>query len=210
MTALCESYWYPVYAFLRRSGHGDDEARDLAQGFFTRLIEKRDLATADPQRGRFRAFLLGSVRHFVANERDRARAAKRGGGRAPLSIDFADAERRYALEPADPATPETLFMRQWALTVVNRAVARVEADYVARGRGVLFERLRPLLLVGEPGPGRREVAEGLDMSETALNVALHRVRRRLRRELKEEVAQTLVDAGDVDHELGQLMSALGA
>jgi RNA polymerase sigma factor (sigma-70 family) len=206
---LCETYWYPVYAFVRRSGCNADEARDVTQDFFARLLEKRDLGMADPARGRFRGFLLGSVRHFLSNERDRARALKRGGGQSPLSIDQTDAEGRYAIEPADPSTPETLFMRHWALTVLDASMRRLADEYAAQGKQLVFDRLRPALTGAETGVSRREMAAELGMSENALNVVLHRMRRRFRHKLKEEVAQTLVDPSDTDDELGRLMAALG-
>jgi len=208
LATLCETYWYPVYAFVRRSGCDADEARDVTQAFFARLLEKRDIGSADPGRGRFRAFLLGSVRHFLSNERDRARALKRGGGQSPLSIDQADAEGRYAIEPADPATPETLFMRHWALTVIDAAMQRLAEEYGTQGKQEVFEKLRPALTGADPGTPRREMAAELGMSETALNVVLHRMRRRFRHKLKGEVAQTLADPGDTDDELGRLMAGL--
>jgi RNA polymerase sigma-70 factor (ECF subfamily) len=209
LSILCETYWYPVYAFVRRSGCDPEEARDLSQGFFARLLEKRDLGSADPARGRFRGFLLGSVRHFLSNERDRVRALKLVGGQRILSIDEVDAEGRYALEPVDPVTPEILFLRQWALTVVESAMKRLAEDYQTKGKGHLFERLRPMLTGSDPDVPRRELAEELGMSETALNVAIHRMRRTFRHKLKEEVAQTLADPADAEDELGQLMAALG-
>jgi len=209
LSTLCEAYWYPVYAFVRRSGCDPEEARDLSQGFFARLLEKRDLGSADPARGRFRGFLLGSVRHFLSNERDRERALKRGGGQRILSIDQKDAEGRYALEPIDPITPETLFLRHWALTVVDSAMKRLAEDYRTKGRSRLFERVRPMLTGSDPDVSRCELAEELGMSETALNVAIHRMRRTFRHKLKEEVAQTLADPADAEDELGQLMAALG-
>jgi RNA polymerase sigma-70 factor (ECF subfamily) len=209
LATLCESYWYPVYAFVRRWGGNADEARDLTQAFFARLLEKRDIGSADPARGRFRGFLLGSVRHFLSNERDRARALKRGGGQLPLSIDQTDAEGRYAIEPVETATPETLFMRQWALTVVEASMRRLADEYAAQGKKVLFDRLRPALSGAETGTPRQQLAAELGMSETALNVVLHRMRRRFRHKLKEEVAQTLADPEDTEDELGRLMAALG-
>jgi DNA-directed RNA polymerase specialized sigma24 family protein len=208
LATLCENYWYPVYAFVRRSGCDPDESRDLTQGFFARLLEKRDIGSADPVRGRFRGFLLGSVRHFLSNERDRARALKRGGGQSPLSIDQTDAEGRYVIEPADPATPETLFMRHWALTVIDASMLRLAEEYAEHGKQEIFEKLRPALTGADTGTPRSEMAAELGMSETALNVVLHRMRRRFRHKLKEEVAQTLADPGDTDDELGHLMAAL--
>jgi RNA polymerase sigma-70 factor (ECF subfamily) len=208
LASLCEAYWYPVYAFVRRSGHGAEDAGDLTQGFFTRLLDKRDIATADPARGRFRGYLLGSVKHFLANEKARERALRRGGGRASLSIDAQDADRQYSLEPADPATPEKLFLRSWALALLRRSTERLAEEYGAQGRRVVFELLRPMLTAETDAPSRKEVAAQLDMTENALNVAVHRLRRRFRQTLKDEVAETLADPGDIDNELRALLAIL--
>ena len=205
---LCESYWYPVYAFIRRSGHEPEAARDLAQGFFARLLERRDIGGAEPGRGRFRAFLLGAVRHYVANERDRERAARRGGGQPLFSIDYDDADRRYAREPVERDTPERLYFRSWAAALVRRATTSLASDYAARGQGELFEALRPALLADGTELPRRDLAERLGMSEDALNVALHRLRRRLRRKLRDEAAQTLADPAEADDELRSILALL--
>jgi RNA polymerase sigma-70 factor (ECF subfamily) len=208
LSTLCEAYWYPVYAFVRRSGYSAEEAHDLTQGFFTRLLEKRDIESADPGRGRFRSYLLGSVRHFLSNERDRELAAKRGGGQRILSIDGAEADQRYTLEPVETETPEKLFLRQWALTLVDAALNGLAEEYADRGKRLLFERLRHAL-VGESGEtSRSELAEELGMSETAINVTVHRMRRRFRQRLKEAVGHTLEDPGEAVDELGRLMAAL--
>jgi RNA polymerase sigma-70 factor (ECF subfamily) len=210
LATLCETYWYPVYAFVRRSGHDAEDARDLTQGFFTRLLEKRDVGGATPLHGRFRGYLLGSVKHFVANERARERALKRGGGRSPLSIDYGDADRQYNLEPVEPETPETLFLRNWALALVRRATDRLGEEYGVQGKRVVFERLRPML-TGEPdAASRKEIAESLNMTENAVNVAVHRLRRRFRHQLKDEVAETLADPGDIEDELRALLAILAA
>jgi len=208
LATLCESYWYPVYAFVRRSGHDADDALDLTQGFFARLLEKRPFGKADPALGRFRGYMLGSVKHFMAHERAHANALKRGGGRAPLSIDRADADRRYNLEPADPDTPEDLFLRNWALALIRRATERLGEEYGAQGKRVVFERLRPML-TGEIDTGsRKSIAESLDMTENALNVAAHRLRQRFRHSLKDEVADTLADPGETEEELRALLAIL--
>lgn len=205
---LCETYWYPVYAFIRRSGHDPDAARDLTQGFFARLLEKRDIAGAEPARGRFRAFLLGAVRHYVANERDRDRALRRGGGEALLSIDYQDADRRYAGEPADRDTPERLYFRSWAAALVRRATEGLRADYGARGQGELFDALRPALLSDETDLPRRDLARRLGTTEDAVNVALHRLRRRFGRRLREEAAETLADPAEAGDELRSILAML--
>jgi len=208
LAVLCESYWYPVYVFVRSTGHAAPEAEDLTQGFFARLLEKRDLRSADPARGRFRFFLLGSVRHFVANAEARERAVKRGGGRAPLSIDFHDADRRYRMDVVDPTNPEKLFLRNWAVALVARATERLAEEYGARGKRSVFERLRPMLAGESPAGSRRELAERLGTTENALNVAVHRLRREFRRALRDEVAETLSDPAEAENELRTLMAAL--
>ncbi len=210
LATLCNAYWYPVYAFVRRAGNDAEYARDLTQGFFARLLEKRDLGAADPARGRFRSFLLGSVKHFLANERDRAQALKRGGGREPLSIDGDDADRRYCIELVEASTPEKIFLRNWALALVRRATDRLGEEYGAQGKRGVFERLRPTLTGEAGGSSRRELAEQLGMTENALNVAVHRLRREFRETLKDEVAQTLADPTDVEDELRAMMAVLGA
>jgi len=208
LATLCEAYWYPVYAYVRRSGQKAEDARDLTQGFFARLLEKRDIAGADPVHGKFRDYLLGSVKHFLSNERARERALKRGGGRVPLSIDYQDADRQYGLEPADPVTPETLFLRNWALALVGRATERLGEEYGAQGKRVVFERLRPMLTGDTEAAKRGKIAESLDMTENALNVAAHRLRRRFRHQLREEISDTIADPDDTEDELRALLSIL--
>jgi DNA-directed RNA polymerase specialized sigma24 family protein len=208
LATLCEAYWYPVYAFVRRSGHDAELARDLTQGFFTRLIEKRDIGAADPGRGRFRAFLLGTVRHFLANERDRERALKRGGGRPLLSVDFDGADQRYRLEAVEGATPEKLFLRGWARSLVARATELLAREYGTQGKRIVFERLMPVLTGDDLGASREELGRQLEMTEGAVNVAIHRMRRRFRHTLKEEVSRTLVDPVETEEELRALLGAL--
>ena len=203
---LCENYWYPLYAFVRRQGHDPPDAQDLTQEFFARLLEKGWLESVSREKGRFRSFLLASMKHFLANERDRARALKRGGGRAPVPLDAKSAESRYAIEPADPMTPEKVFDRRWALTLLDQVLKRLRAELAAGGKAVLFEELKPAL-TGEPTPYAR-VAEKLGMSEGAVKVAAHRLRRRYREMIRAEVAQTVGNEKDVDEELRDLMSAL--
>ena len=149
---LCTAYWYPLYAFVRRQGHGVDDARDLTQGFFASFIAGDYLEGLDPERGRFRSYLLGALRHFMANERERGRAQKRGGDRRAIALELDEAERRYAVEPVDEASPERLFERRWALTLLERTLERLRAEQERRGRGPVFERLARFLDGGE-GPG---------------------------------------------------------
>src|SRR5262245_6284008 len=150
LSTLCETYWYPVYAFIRRSGKDGDEARDLTQAFFTRVLEKDYFGQARQERGRFRSFLLSWVRHFLSNQRDFEQAQKRGGGQAPLSLEFDDGERTYQIEPVDPDTPERLYERRWALAAIEAALARVRAKYEESKKADLFARLRPFLTGDEP------------------------------------------------------------
>lgn len=208
LARLCEAYWYPLYAFVRRSGHDAAAARDLTQGFFARLLEKRDLAAADPGRGRFRSFLLANLKFFLANERERQGALKRGGGRAPFSMDFEGADSRFGLEPAHGETPERAFERTWALALLERVLELVGREYARRGQGELFEALRPELTGAEP-ESRRALAERLSMTEGALKVALHRLRRRYGDALREAIAETVADPSEVDREIGALFEVLG-
>lgn len=206
LSVLCRSYWYPLYAYARRQSHGSADAEDLVQGFFARLLEKRELAAADRTRGKFRAFLLAAFKHYIANVRKAANADKRGGGRSHVSIDFDGADERFRMEPADTETPERAFSRSWAREMLDRSLERLREDYRERGRGRLIEELEPYLGGEEPTYAR--TAEALGMTEGAVRVAVHRLRRAFRELLRAEVAQTVQDPGDVDGELGQLMEAL--
>jgi RNA polymerase sigma-70 factor (ECF subfamily) len=205
---LCHVYWYPLYAFVRRQGHTPDEAQDLTQEFFVRLLDRDFFAPVDRAKGRFRSFLLAACKHFLANEHDRARAQKRGGGRAVLSLDFGDAEGRYRLEPADALTPERAFERQWALTLLDQVLARLKAEFIEAGKGPLFERLKGFLAGDRSvGPYERVAAE-LDMTEGALKVAVHRLRRRYRELLQEEIGRTVSDPNEARDEIADLFAAL--
>jgi DNA-directed RNA polymerase specialized sigma24 family protein len=209
LAALCGSYWYPLYAHARRRGLHAEDARDRTQAFFARLLETDGLAVADPGRGRFRSFLLAAFGHFLANEWDRERAARRGGGRPALSLDVAAGESRYRLEPADEATPERIFDRQWALTVLDRALERLRDEYHRGGKGDLFDALKPAL-AGDRGTPYAEVAGRLGMTEGAVKVAAHRLRGRCRDLVRDEVAQTVGAPDEVDDELRHLFAALGS
>jgi len=204
---LCASYWYPLYVFTRRRGHAADEAQDLVQGFFAYLLEKGTLATADEARGRFRTFLLAVYQRFLSHERERDRARKRGGDRRIVSIDAADAEDRYRREPFHELTPERIYERRYALTLLDRVLARLESDFVNRGRGELFDRLKPTLTGGD-ATGYADLAAGLGMSPGAVKVAVHRLRRQYRDALREEIAQTVDGPEEIDDELNRLLEAL--
>lgn len=204
---LCAAYWYPVYAYVRRRGHDHHRAQDLTQAFFARLLEKNDLADADRTRGRFRSFLLTACQHFLANQHDYAKAKKRGGGRSHVALDFADADYRYAREPAHDDTPERLFDRRWALDLLDRALTELRGEYEESGRGKLFEALKGTLTGGSEAYA--ELAESLDMSEGAVKVAVHRLRQRYRDRLRAAIAETVEKPEDVDDEVRDLFAALG-
>ena len=206
LSTLCESYWYPLYAFARCRGQGRTEAEDLVQGFFARVIEKHDLGAADPARGRFRAFLLTAFKHYVANQRKAAAALKRGGGKKLLSLDLDDADRRYLHEPSHDETAERLFDRSWALAVLGRAMERLAQDYADRGRGTLYEVLAPSLGGEEFDTG--EAAEELGLTEGAVRVAVHRLRAAYGKALRAEIRETVADPGEVEDELASLMESL--
>ena len=206
---LCGAYWYPLYAFARRRGLDHHAAQDAVQAFFARLIEKQDLAAADRARGRFRSFLLASLSHFLANEWDRERAQKRGGARRRLSIDEAQAELRYADEFAIEGSPETLFERQWARALLARALAAQEAEWTRAGRAALFARLKPYLTADGSDTTHAEIAQELSLTENAVRIALHRLRKRYGELVRLEVAETVADPADVERELRDLFEALG-
>jgi RNA polymerase sigma-70 factor (ECF subfamily) len=199
---LCETYWYPLYAYARRRGASAEDARDLTQAFFTRLLAGDFLSRANPHRGRFRAFLLTAFKHFLANEHDYATARKRGGGIRPSSLD--EAESRYLSEPAHLLTPEALYGRQWALTVIAETLNELEREADERGRSRQFEVLRPLLTENETS--YRSAGAQLDMSEGAVRVAVHRWRRRFAERLRARIAETVDSPDDVDDELRYLQT----
>ena len=209
LATLCRAYWYPLYAFLRRQGLNTHDAEDVTQGFFAHIVETDALAQVDRAKGRFRTFLLASLKHFLADERDRAKAQKRGGGRAVISLDACEAEERYALEPRDELSPDKLFDRRWAIAVIERALARLDAEYSATGKGALFSALKPLLTA--PGSARpyAEIGAEFGMNEGAVKVAVHRLRQRYGAALRAEIAETVGSADEVDEELRHLLDALG-
>jgi RNA polymerase sigma factor (sigma-70 family) len=211
LATLCQQYWYPLYAFARRRGHAMHAAQDLTQAFFARLLEKDDLHAADPKRGRFRSFLLAAFQNFLANDWDRQTAQKRGGGQALVSLDVRTAEERLMNEPVHDETAERLFDRRWALLVLDRALQRLRADYLKGGREAIFTALEPQLTGGaaDRNESLREIGERVGMSEAAIKVAVHRLRKRFGEALREEIAQTLSTPDDTDDELRQLFAALG-
>src|SRR5262245_13202516 len=210
LATLCRVYWYPLYAYARRRLASVDDAQELTQEFFAQLLEKDYLQAADPARGKFRSFLLTDFKHFLAKERDRTNAQKRGGGRQFLPLDFPTGERRYGLEPADNTTPDTIFERRWALTLLEQTLVRLRQEFVNAGKQKLFEALKGAL-TGEDtlGPYAR-VAEELGLSEQAVKVAVHRLRRRYQELLRAEIAQTVATTDEIDDELRDLFEAVRA
>ena len=206
---LCRAYWYPIYAFIRRKGNGPEQSLDLTQGYFARLLERGTVAAADPVRGRFRSFLLADCRHFLAHERERDAAARRGGGRALLSIDANDAEGQYQLEPVHQVTPERQFERDWALALLDRVVVMIRREYEASGRGAIFDVLKVVLEAGSSQLSQADIAGRLGTTEAAVQVAVHRLRRRYRVALRAAIAATVDDEVEVDDELKALFAALG-
>lgn len=207
LATLCELYWHPVYAFVRRTGHDSEEARDLTQAFFMRLLEKEFLNEARPERGRFRSFLLASVRHFLSNEHDWRTALKRGGGAVHLPLEFDVGERRYLFEPADDATPERVYEHRWAMGVFEAAQRRFATRHVPQGRRHLVSRLQPFLTGDDVGPPH-ELATELGMSPGALRVALHRLRRQYAAVLRSTIAETVDRPEDVEDELRHLLDVV--
>ncbi len=208
LSHLCRAYWYPLYAFVRRQGHAPHDAQDLTQAFFARLLEKNSLAVAARERGRFRSFLLASLKHFLANEWTRARAAKRGGGREILSLDDHDAESRYALEPVENLTAEKIFERRWATALLDRVVARLRDEHVRAEKVELYEALKGCLTLESRAAAYAELGARLNMTEGAVKVAAHRLRQRYREVLREEIAQTVSGPEEVEEELRHLFAAL--
>jgi RNA polymerase sigma factor (sigma-70 family) len=208
LTGLCEMYWYPVYAFIRRQGSRPEECADLTQEFFTRVLEKNYFHDADPAKGRFRAFLCASIRHFLSNERDRARTLKRGGTSPPISLDVETAEGTYRLEPRDDLTPEKLFDRRWALILLERVLARLRVNQESAGKGELFDHLKGFLTGDSAGLPYADVARALGMTDGAIRVAVHRLRRNFRDTLIQEIAETVSEPADIDAEIEYLMKAV--
>lgn len=208
LAELCRSYWYPLYAYVRRRVKDVGEAQDLTQEFFARLLEKNLLAHAAPERGRFRSFLLTAMKNFLTNEWNKAHAKKRGGGRAPLSLDFHLGESRYGLDPGHDLTPERVYERKWALTLLDRVLDRLQTEHHEAGKLELFNALRPLIAGDPPEGAYGQIAKTLEMSEGAVKVAVHRFRKRYRDLLRDELAETLANRADVDDEINWLFEVL--
>jgi RNA polymerase sigma-70 factor (ECF subfamily) len=209
LVSLCEKYWYPLYAYLRRRGYAPDQAQDLTQEFFMRVLEGRYLDRADPEKGRFRSFILTSLKFFAADEQDRQRAQKRGGA-AAVSFEFSSGEsgeERYQREPGHNETPDRIFERRWALSVLERVLDRLRDEFVQHGRPENFERMKVFLL-GQSEAPYADLAREMNTSEGALKVAIHRLRKRYRELLRQEIADTVADPAEVESELRYLAAVL--
>jgi RNA polymerase sigma-70 factor (ECF subfamily) len=208
LAELCQTYWYPLYAYIRRRGHGPSEAEDLTQAFFARLLEKRFFGEVTPKVRRFRAFLLASLKHFLANEWDRTRTKKRGGGKVVLSLDEEQVEGRYRLEPIDRVTPETLFERGWAWTILEQVLGTLQQEFAASGKSALFDQLKGLLLGSCPSGLYAEIAAQTGLTEGAVKVTAHRLRRRYGELLRAQISQTVDGPREIEDELRHLLRVL--
>jgi len=205
---LCRTYWYPLYAYLRRRGHTEHDAQDLTQGFFGQLLERDWLHGVTHEKGRFRSFLLASLNYYLADQRDRATAQKRGGGRALISFDAEQAEERYRLEPVDERSPDKLFERRWAMELLDQVLIRLSREFVEAGKGELFERLRPYLVEGGGASTYAQIAREAGLTEEAFKKAVQRMRRRYHELFREEIAQTVASSAEVEEELRHLCGVM--
>lgn len=205
---LCRSYWPPIYSWVRSQGHNVEEAQDLTQEFFARLLRYGSVARANPEQGRFRSFLLGSLKHFLANEWHRARAQKRGGGQALFSLDSVEGVERDAMEPRSDETPDKLFERRWAETLLARVNARLRREYEAAGQTDRFDALKVYLLGGGDAVPYVDTAKALAISESAVKSAIHKLRQRYGEMVRHEIAQTVTTEEEVEDEIRCLLAAL--
>jgi RNA polymerase sigma-70 factor (ECF subfamily) len=210
LATLCGAYWYPLYALVRAQGYSPHDAQDLTQEFFTRLLARNDFAAADRAKGRFRSYLSAALKHFLANARDQARTKKRGAGRISISLDFANAETRLSREPTHALTAEKAYARRWALTLLDQVLATLRREFSAAGKKGTFDRLKSFLSDPKSASSYAEVAADLSMTEGALKVAVHRLRRRYRELLRAAIAQTVADPAEVEDEICELFAALAS
>lgn len=208
LAALCEAYWYPLYAYVRRRGLDAHEAQDLTQEFFAHLLDSEAVSVASPERGRFRSFLLASLHNFLANHWRKENAQKRGGGKSILSLDLAAGEERYVAEPAHTLTPEKVYERRWAMTLLGQVMETLAEEYRADGKGELFENLKPYLGGTLEGLPYVELAAKIGMSVGSIKVAVHRLRRRCGELLREKIAETVESPEEIDLELRELFAAV--
>lgn len=209
LETLCQGYWFPLYAYLRRRGYKQDEAEDYAQAFFAHLLENRGLQHVEPRKYRFRSYLLASLNNSLIDNWRRKRSPKRGGDKRVLSLELGDAEHRYSLEPADALSPEKLFDRAWALTVIHRALAALRFEYESAGKLRLFDRLKGHITQDQEAGSYREAGADLGMSEGVARVTAHRMRTRLGELIRAEVAETVASPKQLEDEIGELFEALG-
>jgi RNA polymerase sigma-70 factor (ECF subfamily) len=210
LAELCQAYWFPLYAFIRRQGHSRENAEDLTQSFFARLLARQDFQRLDPSQGRFRAFLLACLKNHLANEHDRRSRQKRGGGMPHLTLDWQEADRRFQGTAAEPAAPDHQFDREWALALLERVLERLANECQSEGRADLFQHTRTFLSFHHDGIPYAQAAQALNLDEGAVRVAVHRLRKRYRDLLRDEIAQTLLDPAQADEELRSLRAALAA
>lgn len=210
MEELCRIYWFPLYAYVRRHGRSREDAEDLTQAFFAKLLEKNYLEGIRSDKGKFRAFLLVALKHFLANEWDHANRQKRGGGQRPLSLDWQDADTRYQIDPADNLSPDKLYDRAWATALLERVITRLRDENVAEGKSRQYEQLKIYLMAGKADIPYAQAAAALGLTEGAVRVVIHRMRRRYRELLRDEITQTLADPAQADEELRALFTALAA
>jgi RNA polymerase sigma factor (sigma-70 family) len=208
LASLCETYWYPLYAYARRRVSDVNEAQDLTQAFFVELLEKNYVGAATPDRGRFRAFLLTAFKHFLAKEWEKAKAQKRGGSRAPISLDFQSADSSLRIEPSAGVTPEEFYDRQWAIALLGQIMERLKSEFVEAGKGQLFDELKGFIIGDHAGCTYSQVAVRLNMTEAAVKKAASRMRQRYRELLREEIAQTVAGPDEVDDEIRSLFVSL--
>ena len=206
---LCRTYWFPLYAYVRRRGYSKEDAEDLVQAFFARFLEKNYLAGLSAERGRFRAFLLAALKHFLANEWDKSQAQKRGGGAAHLSLDWQTADTKFQVAATNEPSPDKAFDREWALALLAKVIERLQQECAADGKAKLFEQLKIFLTAGKGALSHTDAAKKLGMDETAVRVAVHRLRKRYRQLLRDEISQTLADESQVDEEMRALFGAFG-
>jgi RNA polymerase sigma-70 factor (ECF subfamily) len=207
LESLCRAYWYPLYAYVRREGHNPADAQDLTQGFFAGLLARNSLLRVAPEKGKFRSFLLASMRHFLSDQRDRARTAKRGGGQEVLSLDAQEAEERYHLEPVDRLDAERIYERRWAMTLLEQALSRLREETIAAGKADAFAALRDFV-AGENDISCAEAAAQLGLTEGAVKSAVHRLRQRYRELVREEIARTVTDPEEIDEEIRYLITVM--
>jgi len=208
LETLCNSYWYPLYAYLRGHGNSPEEARDLTQAFFAEILEKDRLQAIDQSKGKFRSFLLASLKNFMSHEYEKGQALKRGGGTTTVSMDAEDAETRFKIEPVDDLTPDQIFERRWGLTMMERAMGRLETETASTSTPEQFEQMKSYLTGAGAGTPYKEAADEVGMSEGAFKTAVHRMRQRYGRLLRDEIAETVADPAEVDGEVKHLLTVI--